>query len=171
MDTATYTRVARWLHWIIGLLIIGNLAGGLLGDFAPDLIFPLHKSTGLLILGLSLVRLGWRLTHRPPAFPASMPGWERTLGRVTHWIFYALMILIPLSGWIMSSAGKYPLDFYGLFPVMKFDVVKESALWEVAHEGHELLAYAMIGLLLLHIAAALRHRFVLKDGVLARMLG
>lgn len=171
METATYTRVARWLHWIIGLLIIGNLAGGLLGDFAPALIFPIHKSTGLLILALSLVRLGWRLTHRPPAYPASMAAWERTVGSVTHWIFYALMILIPLSGWIMASAGDRPLDFYGLFPVMKFAVEKGSTLAEVSSEGHELLAFAMIGLLLLHIGAALRHHLMLKDGVLRRMLG
>ena len=171
METATYTRVARWLHWGIGLLIIGNLIGGLAHDVAPQIIMPLHKSTGLLILVLSLARLGWRLTHRPPAFPAAMPGWEKLVGSITHWIFYALMVLIPLSGWIMSSAGDRPLDFYGLFPVMKFDVVKESALWDVAHEGHELLAFAMIGLLLLHIGAALRHHIVLKDGVLARMLG
>ncbi len=171
METATYTRVARGLHWSIGILVIGNLIGGLAHDVAPTVIIPIHKSTGLLILALSLARLGWRLTHRPPAFPAAMPGWERTLAGTTHVIFYVLMIFIPLSGWIMASAGDRPLDFYGLFPVMKFDVIKESALWEVAHEGHELLAFAMIGLLLLHIGAALRHRIVLKDGVLARMLG
>lgn len=171
METATYTRVARWLHWTIGVLIIGNLIGGLARDVAPQIIMPLHKSTGLLILTLSLVRLGWRFTHPAPPYPAAMPGWEKALATITHWIFYALMILIPLSGWIMASAYDKPLDFYGLFPVMKFDVIKESTLWEVAHEGHELLAFAMIGLLLLHIGAALRHHIVLKDGVLARMLG
>lgn len=171
METATYTRVARWLHWTIGILIIGNLVGGLAHDIAPQLIMPLHKSTGLLILALSLVRLGWRFTHPAPPYPAAMPGWEKALATFTHWTFYAMMILIPLSGWIMASAGDRPLDFYGLFPVMKFDVVKESTLWELSHEGHELLAFAMIGLLLLHIGAALRHHIVLKDGVLARMLG
>ncbi len=171
METATYSRVARWLHWAIGLLIIGNLIGGLAHDVAPQLIMPLHKSTGLLILALTLARIAWRLTHRPPAFPAAMAGWERALAATTHGAFYALMLTIPVSGWIMASAGDRPLDFFGLFPVMKFDVVRESALWEIAHEGHELLGFAMIGLLVLHIAAALRHRFVLKDGVLARMLG
>lgn len=171
METATYTRVARWLHWTIGVLIIGNLIGGLAHDVAPQIIMPLHKSTGLLILALSLARLGWRLTHRPPAFPAAMAGWERTLASVTHFIFYALMILIPLTGWITASAGSRPLDFYGLFPVMKFAVQKGSALAEISGEGHELLAFAMIGLLLLHVGAALRHHIVMKDGVLARMLG
>jgi cytochrome b561 len=171
MESTTYSRGARWLHWAMAVLIIGNLIGGLVGDLAPELIIPLHKSTGLLILALALVRIGWRLTHRPPAFPAAMAGWERTLASVTHVIFYAMIILIPVSGWVMASAGDYPLDFFGLFPVMKFDVVKESTLWDIAHEGHELLAYAMIGLLLLHIIAALRHHFVLKDGILVRMLG
>ncbi len=171
METTTYTRVARWLHWGIGLLIIGNLIGGLAHDIAPALIMPLHKSTGLLILTLSLVRLGWRLTHRPPAYPAGMADWERTVGSITHGLFYVLMILIPLTGWIMASAGSRPLDFYGLFAVMKLPVEKGSTLVDISGEGHELLAFAMIGLLVLHIAAALRHHLVLKDGVLRRMLG
>ena len=98
-----------------------------------------------------------------------MATWERAFASFTHAILYALMILIPLSGWVMASASRWPISFFGLFDVPKFNVIKESTLWEITHEGHELMAFAMIALLLLHIGAALRHHFVLKDGMLARM--
>ncbi|MFM6853458.1 MAG: cytochrome b [Sphingopyxis sp.] len=171
MDDAIYTRGARWLHWAMAVLIIGNLVGGLAHDVDPKLIMPLHKSAGFLLLALALVRVAWRFTHRPPALPGTMAGWEKLASHATHITLYAMMVLIPLSGWIMSSPSPYPLDFFGLFPIMKFDVAKDSALAGIAHEGHELLAFAMIGLLLLHIGAALRHHFIIKDNVLRRMVG
>lgn len=164
-----YSRVARALHWGMGLLIIANLAGGLLHDLNKDLIMPLHKATGVLLLALAVLRIVWRMMHPAPALPATMPMWERAVASLTHAILYALMILIPLSGWVMASAGRKPLGFFGLFDVPKFNVIKDSMLAEVAHEGHEILGYAMIALLVLHIVAALRHHFVLGDGMLARM--
>lgn len=171
METERYSRVARWLHWGMGLLIIGNLAGGLLHDIDPKLIMPLHKATGILLLALVVIRILWRVTHKAPAYPASMSGMERFLSTGTHHILYLMMVLIPLSGWIMSSAGERPIGFFGLFDVPKFAVEKGSLLQGISHEGHELLAFAMIALLVLHIAAALRHHLVLKDGIMARMLG
>ena len=169
MAQDTYSRVARWLHWTMGLLIIGNLAGGLLHDLNADVIIPLHKASGILLLALAVVRIIWRMAHPAPALPADMATWERATASFTHAVLYAMMILIPMSGWVMASASRWPISFFGLFDVPKFTVIKESALWEVAHEGHELMGYAMIALLLLHIGAALRHHFVLKDGMLARM--
>lgn len=166
-----YSRVARWLHWGMGLLIIGNLAGGLAHDVNPQLIIPLHKATGILLLGLAVLRIVWRMIHPAPPLPADMGTGARALASFTHALLYALMVIIPLSGWVMSSAAEYPISFYGLFDVPKFNVVKDTPLWEVAHEGHEILGFVMIGLLVLHIAAALRHHFMLKDGMLARMLG
>ena len=171
METVRYSTVARALHWSIGLLIILNLAGGVLHDAIGDWIMPLHKSTGILILALVVVRVLWRLTHRAPAWPAAMSGWERLVASLTHVVLYGMMVLIPLSGWIMSSAGRWPIDFYGLFPIPKFNVHKGDMLAGLSHEGHEILGYAMIALLVLHVAAALRHQFVLKDGMMARMLG
>ena len=171
METNTYSRVARWLHWIMALLIVGNLIGGFVHDANPQLIMPLHKSTGLLVLALAFFRLGWRFAHPVPPYPATMAAWEKLAASVTHFLLYAFMILIPLSGWIMSSAGDRPLDFYGLFAIPKFAVTREDAIVSASGAGHELLAFAMIALLLLHVAAALRHHFVLKDGVLRRMLG
>lgn len=164
-----YSRVARWLHWTMGLLIIGNLIGGLIHDVNPQLIIPLHKATGILLLALAVVRIVWRMINPAPPLPADMATWERATASFTHALMYALMVLIPLSGWVMSSASEYPISFYGLFEVPKFAVVKDSMLYNVTHEGHELLGFAMIALLLLHIGAALRHHFVLKDGLLARM--
>jgi cytochrome b561 len=169
MDSAQYSRVARWLHWGMAILIIGNLAGGLLHDFNAELIMPIHKATGIGILALTMIRILWRTVKPAPAWPADMVMWERALASFTHGILYAFMLLVPLSGWVMASAGRWPISFFGLFEVPKFAVVRESTLWQVAHEGHELMGYALIALLVLHIGAALRHHFVLKDGVLQRM--
>lgn len=166
-----YSRVARALHWGMGLLIVANLAGGLLHDLNKDLIMPLHKATGILLLGLALLRIVWRMMHPAPALPADTATWERAVASFTHAILYALMVLIPLSGWVMASAGRWPISFYGLFDVPKFHVLKDSPLAEAAHEGHEIMGFLMIALLVLHIVAALRHHFVLKDGMLARMWG
>jgi cytochrome b561 len=170
-DAGHYSRVARWLHWLMALLIIGNIVGGLLHDVDPRTIIPLHKASGMLILTLTVLRFLWRLTHRPPPYPATMANWERWASTIVHMALYALMILVPVTGWLMSSASEYPISFFGLFEIPKLDVPQTEAFGEAMEERHELLAFAMIGLLLLHIAAALRHHFVKKDGMLARMLG
>lgn len=170
MDEAHYSAVARWLHWIMALLIIGNLAGGFLHDIAPRTIMPLHKAIGITVLFLTVIRFGWRLTHRPPPMPASMPGWERALAHIGHMALYAVMILLPLSGWVLTSTGDYPLSYFGLFDVPKFAVEQSEAFEHVMEERHEMLAFVMIGLIVLHVAAALRHHWVLKDNVLTRML-
>jgi cytochrome b561 len=171
METGYYSRVARWLHWGMALLIIGNLAGGLLHDIAPQQIMPVHKANGILLLVLAIVRIGWRLTHKAPAWPESMSRGARRLSSLAHASLYGLMVLIPLSGWIMSSASDRPISFFGLFDVPKFAVTKEDMVAGISYEAHEMLAFVMIALLVLHIAAALRHHFILKDGIMARMLG
>lgn len=168
--TDSYSRVARWLHWGMALLIVGNLAGGFLHDAAPRTIIPLHKATGILIMALTIARFGWRLGHRPPPFPAHMPNWERWLAHLGHMGLYALMIVVPLSGWIMASGSEWPISFFGLFEIPKFPVEQSEAFVEAMEERHEMLAFALIGLLGLHIVAAFRHHFVLKDTVLSRML-
>lgn len=167
-----YNAVARSFHWIIALLIIANLWLGIAHESLPKewKVMPLHKSIGLTVLALSILRLVWRLTHAAPALPAAMPAWEKSAAHLTHWIFYAFMILVPLSGWIMSSANQYPLNWFSLFDVPKFTVAKGDAIVGIAHEGHEIMGFAWLALVVLHIVAALRHHFVLKDGVLRRML-
>lgn len=166
-----YSAFARWLHWSMAVLIIANLAGGLLHDALGDWVMPLHKATGILILVLAVIRILWRMVKPAPHLPANMPLWERATASFTQSVMYALMVLIPLSGWVMSSAGDRPLTFFGLFPIPKFNITRENPVWGVAHEGHELMAFLLIALLVLHIGAALRHHFVLKDGLLSRMWG
>lgn len=167
-----YDAVARILHWVIGLAIIAALVLGLCHDeWKTSQWMPgVHKSLGITILALSFLRLGWRLTHTPPALPSTMAAWQVSLAKATHWLFYIMMIGVPLSGWIFSSSGPYPLNWFGLFDIPKFAVEKGSPLAEAAHEGHEIMGTLLIPLLALHILAALYHHRWLKDDVLRRML-
>lgn len=168
-----YTRIARLLHWGIATLILVNLFLGFLHGVLPRamMAMPVHKSIGMTVLALTLVRILWRLTHRPPSLPATLPRWEHVGAVLVHGVFYAFMILLPLSGWIMSSAGTYPLNWFFLFDLPKFAVVKTDALYGLSHHVHEGLPWLWITLILLHVGAAFRHHFVMKDDVLRRMLG
>lgn len=172
--TRRYNAVAIALHWLIGGLIFVNLALGLLHDRLKDATgwqpIPLHKSIGLTVLALSLARLAWRLTNPPPPLPRDVGAGEGRVAHGVHWLFYALMILMPLTGWIMSSAGRYPLDWFGLFPVPRFGVTKADAIVGLSDKGHLVLGWLLLLLALGHAAAALRHHFILRDAVLARML-
>src|SRR5262245_39321595 len=128
-----YTAVAIILHWTIATAIVINFALGLWMHEAIDrpgsvaraiASYQLHKSIGLTVLALTFVRLGWRLTHKPPPFPAAMPRWEKIVAKGTHWAFYALLIFIPLSGWLYVSTQwrhdaplNVPTLWFGLFKV------------------------------------------------------
>ncbi|WP_448657338.1 cytochrome b [Sphingomonas sp. CJ99] len=169
-----YSRVAQAFHWAIAAAILVNLPLGLFSDaLAPVTgpVMPLHKSIGLTVLALSVARLGWRIANPAPPLPATVSAAERRLAGAVHAFLYALMILVPLSGYAMSSAGNRPLDWFGLFPVPKLPVVRDTPLYDVAHEGHELLGLALGALAIGHILAALRHQWLLKDGMLKRMAG
>ncbi|MCP1469543.1 cytochrome b561 [Sphingobium sp. OAS761] len=167
-----YNAVARFLHWLIALLIIVNLVFGFAHEALPRdwAVMPVHKSIGLTVLALTLVRLGWRATHRAPALPGAMPGWEKGVAHATHFLFYAFMLILPLSGWIMTSPGARPLTWFFLFDVPKFAVAKDDAIVGISHEAHEILPWIWAVLILVHIGAALRHHVMLKDDVLRRML-
>lgn len=166
-----YTRVAQSLHWAIAILILLNLLLGFAHDSLPRdwAVMPVHKSIGLTVLALTLVRIGWRLTHPAPPMLATMPGWEKLVANVTHFAFYALLLIMPLTGWIMTSAGDRPLIWFFLFDLPKFGVTKEDAIVGLSSEGHEILGFLFAALIVLHVAAALRHHFVLRDGTLRRM--
>lgn len=187
-----YSAVAIVLHWAIATAIIANLA---LGAWMHEAIevpataaravvaFQLHKSLGLTVLALSLLRMLWRLLHRPPPLPADMPAWERLAAQAAHWMFYALMIGLPLSGWLYVSTqwrGEVPLNvptlWFGLFELphlfgLNALSAELRALWaERALEAHEWLAWGTVALLVLHVAAACKHHFIVRDAVLAQML-
>ncbi len=164
-----YSTVAMWFHWVIAALVILNLAIGLLHDALPGQSMPLHKSIGLTVLALTAARVAWRLGHRPPPLPAHTPGWERGAAHATHWLLYLLMIAMPVTGWLMvsGSAQRRPLDWFGLFDLPYLPV--GAAAGGFGHEAHEILGWLMLALVVLHVGAALRHRLILRDRVLARM--
>ena len=171
IDTVTrYNATARALHAIVAVLVIANLVLGLIHESLEDTInlIPLHKSIGLTVLVVSVARVLWRFTWKTPIYAPAIGRVDLAVAKVVHVLFYALIILMPLTGWIMSSAGKRPLAWFGV-GVPKFAVAKGSPLAEAASEGHELLGYLLLALALVHVAAALRHHFILKDGVLRRM--
>lgn len=172
-----YSQVAIVLHWTIALFIIGNLAGGialandwLTGPLAQTAL-TLHQSFGLTILGLSLVRLAWRLANPPPSLPRDMSAAEHLLAKTTHWLFYGFMILIPLTGWAMSSANtkNFPIPYFWLFNMPHLPVLMSRANSHQYHQIHAYLAYATIATLALHITGALKHQYFDRDNVLARM--
>ena len=130
-------------------------------------LFNWHKWAGVTILALSALRLLWRLTHRPPE-EAPAPRWQQQAARWTHYALYALFFAVPLSGWAYSSAAGFPIVWFGVLPLPDF-VGRDKALAEVLKQLHHLLAWGLGALVLLHIAAAVKHHFVDRDGLLHRM--
>jgi len=175
---ARYDPVAVTLHWVIALCIIVMIPVGLLMEDFPDswkpVTYTLHKSVGITVLALSIFRLIWRLLNPPPALPAGMKPHERLLAKCSHWLFYALMIGMPLSGWLMVSASrKYPTNFFWLGEVPFIPMpanIDPKAARELFYETHEYLAFGAIALIILHVGAALKHHFIYKDTTLTRML-
>jgi cytochrome b561 len=176
-----YSLVAIGLHWLIALLIIANI--GLAWTFqnipkglTEFNLIQLHKSFGITVLLLSLLRLGWRLLNAPPPEPP-MPHWQLITSQVVHWAFYVIMIGMPLSGWVMVSASPYnlPTLLYKTLPWPHIAAVhnlpdparKAWGYW--AGETHLLLAWSAYGLITLHVAAALKHQFFDRDDLLSRM--
>lgn len=173
-----YSRTAIVLHWVLGLAILGLFGVGLYMTslpFSPARLklYNWHKWAGITLLALSVVRLLWRATHRPPALPASiaqaMPAWQHWAHHGTHYAMYALFFLVPLIGWAYSSAAGFPIVVFGVLPLPDF-VPVDKALAELIKPFHELSAFALVGLAGLHIAAALKHQLVDKDGLIGRML-
>lgn len=171
MNTARYNAGARMLHWGIAALIVFNLASGLLHDPLEGVValMPVHKAVGITVLVLSVMRIAWRLAWTAPAYSASLGAVEIAAARAMHVALYVLMIALPVSGWVIASAGKFPITWFGLFEWPKLAVTKGTAVYGGAHEFHEIGGWLLLVLALGHAAAALRHHFVLKDGTLRRM--
>lgn len=171
-----YSTGAIAFHWIIAFLIAFNYVAAFIAEDLPKdaakQLMGNHKAIGITILLLTVVRILWRLMHRPPAFLTSLKPWEAKLARVTHAAFYVLMIAVPLAGWLMHSAysGGAPVGAFGLFSFPGLPLAADKAGAGLAGEVHEILAFAMLGLAGLHVIGALKHQWLDKDGSLARIL-
>jgi cytochrome b561 len=174
----TYTGVAIALHWVLALALASIFGVGLyMADlpFSPMRLklYNWHKWAGITILALSVLRLLWRMTHRPPALPEAMaqrmPAWQHWAHHGTHYAMYALFFAVPLLGWAFSSAAGFQIVVFGVLPLPDL-VAANKELAETIKPLHGWAAWALCGLVVLHVAAALKHQFVDRDGLIARML-
>ena len=169
-----YTPLAQLLHWVVAALIVTQFA---LAWSAQDLplgmhklaVLARHKSFGMTVLMLAILRLGWRLFNPPPALPASTSSLERFGASASHIAFYFLLFAMPLSGWMMSSAKNYSVSWFGKFTWPNLIGPNEAA-FEFLKTTHFYLSYALFAIATLHILAALKHHFWNKDDVFLRML-
>jgi cytochrome b561 len=174
-NTATrWGHIAQLLHWLIVILIIIQVISGLTAVDLPLgmkklALLARHKSFGITILGLAVLRLVWRSANPTPGLPAGLKPYERVLAHVTHWGLYVLLFALPLSGWLMSSARGFPVSWFGQAQLPDL-VAKNQALYDAMLQTHHVLVWLLGAVVLLHVAAALKHHFVLKDDVLKRML-
>ncbi len=194
MNSTRYTKTAIFLHWLIALGIFGMFA---LGWFMADIpkeaakqtvfdifdlgifhwnvseaisprsfYFNVHKSFGVTILALIFVRVLWRLSHKPPAILTSYKVWERKLASGAHHLLYLLMVILPVSGVIMATYSKYGIKWFGIDFIKGLD---NNPMREIFKSVHEIIGLTMVAILLLHIAGALKHKFIDKDDTLSRM--
>ncbi|SFN11528.1 cytochrome b [Dokdonella immobilis] len=165
--------MAQSLHWLMALGILGNGVLGLIMDEMPRGMtklntFAIHKSIGLTVLALLILRVSWRLFDRaPPDEP--MPRWQRLAAHATHGVLYLLMLAIPLSGWIYNSLHGYPLQWFKWFNLPAL-MEKNEALSDIAGETHEVLFFVLLAVLAAHVGGALVHHWFERDNTLLRML-
>ena len=179
-----YTRTAIVLHWLIAALMIVNVVLGLTAESLPEtsirLAIDTHKSIGITVIGLFILRLLWRVTHAPPAMPRHYPGWERNAAHLVHAALYLVIIALPVTGWMHDSAWKgadsHPMTLFGLVPwprigwIMALDPADKEHVHDVFFSWHAWLAYALYALVALHIAGALKHQLLDGEKELQRML-
>ncbi len=176
--SARYGVIAIGFHWLLALMIFGSLGVGL---FMTDLPFsPLrlklynwHKWAGITILLLSALRLLWRLSHQPPVLPApvlgAMPAWQRRAHSMTHTLLYLLFFAVPLSGWAYSSAAGFQIVWFGVLPLPDWVSVNKGLADAVLKPLHAAAAQSLGALVLLHVAATVKHQFIDRDGLFWRM--
>jgi cytochrome b561 len=171
---STYGSLAKLLHWGIVVLIIAQYFLAEAADELPDgveklSIITTHKSVGMLVLVLAVVRIGWRILNGRNPAPVPMPGWQTKAAAAGHGLLYLLILAQPISGWMMSSAANYPVMFFGLFQFPAIVSPNEGA-HETYEEVHEFFFELLLVVAVLHALAALYHHFFLKDDSLRRML-
>ena len=170
-----YGLVTITNHWVTALIMIGMVILGLyMADLpkGPDKgnLIDIHKSFGVLVLMLGVLRLSWRLLNPMPEAVGNAAPWLRKIARLLHKLLMALILLLPLSGWLMSSAGGHPVSFFGQSTLPSL-AAENKSVGDLVRDLHELLAWTLVTLLVLHAGAALKHHFVARDITLRRMLG
>lgn len=169
-----YAPLARWLHWSVAALILALIAAGQvmtaegLARGPRDALYLFHKNAGVLIGALMLIRLGYRIANPPPPLPATTPPWQAHIAHATHGLLYLLVFVMVVSGYLRVRAGGYPIEALDAMGLPSF-VAKEKTLETVAKAVHAFARLGLIGLIALHVGAALYHTFWLRDGLLRRM--
>jgi cytochrome b561 len=161
-----YNGIAIAFHWLLALMIVGSFC---VGAYMSDLQLSVTKLKlyNYHILALSALRLLWRLTHRPPPAPR-MPAWQKLASQLAHGALYVLFFAVPLMGWAYSSSAGFPIVLFGVWPLPDF-VAPDKALAEVLKARHGQLAWALAVVVMVHVAGALKHQFIDRDGLLRRM--
>ncbi|NKB47214.1 MAG: cytochrome b [Legionellales bacterium] len=170
-----YGSISQGFHWLVAFLVIGMLIGGFfMGSIANDAVraqvYMLHKSTGLVVLFLMGLRILWVLGNVKPTTPPNTPLWERIAEHSVHGLLYLTLLGMPLSGWIMSTAANKSPTLYQWFTLPFPGIPVSETLAKIANSIHLTLAWIVIGLLIIHIAAAIKHHWMDQDNVLRRML-
>ena len=169
-----YTDSAIALHWLMAILLIGLFCLGLYMHelpLSPDKLklYSWHKWAGVTAFLLVLLRLAWRVGHRPPPLPAAMPRWQQSVAHGMHHLLYVLMVAIPLSGWLMSSAKGFQTVYFGVLPLPDLPG-KDKEVGELLQSVHEILNLSLAALVVVHVGAALKHRLIDRDDLLSQML-
>jgi cytochrome b561 len=172
--TRRWGVLAQTFHWVIVALIIAQVTLAEMADDLPNGLRKLtllarHKSVGITILGLVILRLAWRWLNEHPPLPENLKRYEQALARFTHVALYVLLFAVPLTGWMMSSARGFPVSWFGFFQLPDL-VPKSRPLYDALMITHHTLAWTLIAVIALHVAGALKHHFWHKDDVLRRML-
>jgi len=169
-----YTLFAIGLHWWIAILIFITFP---LGVYMHDLplspyklkLYSWHKWIGVTVFMFAVVRMSWRASHIPPALPDSLPQWQKLASHITHMLLYVLIVAVPLSGWLMSSAKGFQTVWLGVLPIPDL-IGKDKALGDLLLIVHKSLNVSLLVLVAMHVMAALKHHFIDKDNILRRML-
>ncbi|KKB80913.1 cytochrome B561 [Devosia soli] len=171
----TYKPLAKAFHWLTALLVLLTIPAAFImltpgiERSLQDPLFLFHKNIGVVIFVLVALRLAYRSVNPPPPLPASVPAWQRHAAAITHWLLYALLLAMALSGYIRVTAGGFPLEVFDRIGLPR-PVPRSDSLAETAKAIHATLRYPLIALIILHIAAALQHAIIKRDGVFQRML-
>lgn len=174
-ESDSYTRTAIAMHWLIALLIVCGFAlGWVMTDipgFTPTKLkyFSWHKWIGCTVFALAVLRILWRATHVAPPMPRRMPHWQKVAANLVHVLLYVLMIAIPASGYLYSSAANIPVVYLGIVPLPRI-IAPNPELKVIFKAVHIALNYSLLGLVALHVVAAVKHQWVDRDGLLSRMI-